>query len=439
MRDLLLTICIPGALIWGLFSARIATLALLWIGFQRPYDFSWGMWRDLPVWQIAFAVAFLSNLFRGELKPKFPFVLKVYMALVLWITVTCFTAYLPERSWLFYQTFMIPLIFGPVLTMAIINDLPMLKASLWVAAGGIGINAVKTGVSLGMAGGSHVTTQISGFVGDNNVFGLTLCLVIGTLMGLRTTLPKSRWIPPLFYFGLFCIIATIIFTKSRGALLTLAVIMVIASLLGGKPIRHLATLAVVSAFTYAVIPAEFFGRLETLENLEGDASAMGRFDNWKLAWLAAVENPVFGIGIGNHIPYHTAMHPEVHARVAHSMYFQLLGEIGFIGLSLYLLMFLGTLWSLFRLWRDTRHLPDELRHLDWIHRFAFWMFCCFVGYSFGSGLLNMLYIEFPWYAMFFSVLMQQFVREELRKCSRFRTAQGEVANGRQGAQFARGA
>lgn len=328
---------------------------------------------------------------------------------------------------------MIPLLFGPLLTLAIINDLKLLKGCLWVAAGGLGLNAAKTGASLGLAGGSHVTEQISGFVGDNNVFGLTLCLVVGTLLGLRRSMPPIRFLRPLFYVAVALIILTIIFTKSRGALLSLGVVLVTASVLGGKPVRHLVLLAVLAGATYAIVPASYFGRLETLNDVSADASAMGRVENWRLAWKASVENPVFGIGIGNHMPYHQSQQSEVYVRVAHSTYFQVLGELSFLGLFLYISILLVTLWTCWRLLGQTKAIAAEYPDLAWTNDLSFWLLCSFMGYVFGSAFLNMLYIEFPWYLMFFTALLRPMILREVntrRAAAGLRGTEGSRSRGR---------
>lgn len=407
MRELILTILIPGGLIWGLFSARAATLVLLWIGFQRPFDFSWGLWTGAPVWQIAFAIALVSNIARKQFHPKCPAFLVIFLVFFAWITLTSFTGFSPERSWLFYSIYIVPLTLGMWVVAATINDLQMLKYCMWVTAGSLGINAVKVGISLGVSGGGVISSGSSGFIGDNNVFGLALCLTVAMLMGLRSTLPKKRWAQLAFFGGIFFVILTIIFTKSRGALLSIGVILFLASLLGGKPVRHLLALCLCAVLIYAVVPAKFFDRLDTLQNVDVDESAMGRIENWKLAWEGAVDNPILGIGLGNHMPYHNAIGANVRVRVAHSVYFQTLGELSFIGLALYLLMIFLTLFSLGSGWRRYSKLSQSNSNLLWLRNLYFWLFCGFAGYMLGSALLNMILIEFPWYTMLYIALLRR--------------------------------
>lgn len=407
MRDLFLGVVIPAALVWALFSAPGSILVLNWIWFQRPYDFSWGIWNTRPLFLIALAIAILSNLLHGQLRPKFPPILIVYTLFLVWITLSTAFAFNSDLAWQYYRTFLPSMWVAPFVLFATIHDLRLLKWVLWVAAGGIGFNAAKTGVSLTLAGGGHLTDQISGFVGDNNVFGLVLCLVIATLMGLRTDLPRKWWVQSTFYGFIAAIVMCIVYTKSRGAVITLGLLFVLVSLFGPRPIRSLLVLIVVAALGYWLIPDNYFDRLDTLSDLRADESAMGRVENWTLAWEAAVHHPFFGVGPNNHIAYNHALFPEVQVRVAHSVYFQVLGELGFVGLFLYLWFMFLVFRSLGGVLRDARQGQANSADVIFVRSLAFWLLCGFGAYSVGAGLLNMLYIEFPWYLAFYGTMLHQ--------------------------------
>lgn len=413
MRDLLLSVLIPAGLLWGVFSAQGSILVLNWIWFQRPYDFSMGMWNTTPLFMVALGIAILSNLVRGELRFRFPALLVVFLLLLIWITASTFLAFDSEVAWQAYWRFLPSMWVAPILLFATIHNLRLLRLVLWVAAGSVGFNAFKTGASLTAQGGAHITQQISGFVGDNNVFGLVLCLVVAILMGLRTTLPSKLWVRSLFYGFIAFIILTIIYTKSRGAFASLGVILFMGCVLSNRPVRNTAILAVLVLGTYLTVPAEYFDRFSTTSDLSADASAQGRFENWGLAWRTAMEHPIFGVGPENHISYNKTIEHNVQVRVAHSVYFQVLAELGFPGFALYMLFVLMGLATLFRTWRAMTVVAVNNPDLTWVRDTAFWLTCGYVGYSFGAAFLNMLYIEFPWYAVFYGSMLRPLVDQEL--------------------------
>lgn len=415
MRDIVLSVLFPVAFIWALSSAPASILVLNWIWFQRPYDFSWGIWNTMPMFLIALAIAVLSNVIRGQFKPRIPGILFVYFLFLAWITLSAMNAFRPARAWELYWTYLPSMWVAPLVLFATIRELDLLKKVIWVAAGGIGLNAFKVGVVLTAKGGGYIQDQISGFVGDNNVFALVLCLVAAILIGLRSTIPKRFGLPRLFYFAIAMILMCIIYTKSRGALLSIGVIAAAATFLSGRPIRGLVLSAAMIAIAVWVVPAQYFDRLSTINNLEADTSAVGRFENWQLSWDEALEHPIFGVGPGNHLPYNQAIQSEVQVRVAHNVYLQILGELGFPALLLYLMFMAIGSFSLFSTWRIMRGVVEQHRDLTWVRDLSFWMFCGLIGYSVGAGLLNMLYIEFPWYAVMYGAMLRPLVKAELAK------------------------
>lgn len=415
MRDLLLSFMIPAGLIWGILSAPGSIIVLNWIWFQRPYDFSMGMWNTAPLFMLALGIAILSNVLRGRFRFTFPPILVVFVCLLVWITLSTMFAFDPGVAWQTYMRFLPSMWVAPILLFATIRDLNLLKWVFWVSAGGLGINAFKTGASLMLQGGGHVTQQISGFVGDNNVFGLVLCFVVAILLGLRSTLPKHRFIRTAFFSAIAFVLMTIVFTKSRGAMASLAVILILGALLSHRPFRNLSSLLGLAGIGYLMVPTEYFDRLNTIGELSEDESAMGRFENWELSWEEALQFPILGVGPENHLPYNHAIAPDVQVRVAHSVYFQILGELGFPGLLLYLCFVWIAVRSLYKTWRMMGPVIGKHPDLAWIHDTAFWLLCGYVGYLFGSAFLNMFWIEFPWYAIFYGTMLRPLAEVELAR------------------------
>jgi len=413
LRELILTLVIPAALLWALTSGRRAVLVLVWICFQRPQDFSYGFWASAPTFQLALLVALFSNFYHGTLKFRFPPLLVVYLVLFAWLTLSTAFAFDSAHAWEFYRGFVPSLVAMPVVLLATVRDLDLLKKVIWVAAGSVAVNAAKAGVSLTLGGGAHITQQISGFVGDNNVFGLVLCVVVGVVFGMRKTIPQKWWATLALYGALGANLICIIYTKSRGALLTLAMIAFVSSLKGGKFFKSMGVILLLVGIGAMLVPAEYFDRMSTLKDVSADESAMGRVENWGLAWNEALEHPLFGVGPDNHILYNRAKGAEVQLRVAHSVYFQTLGELGFPALFLYLTFILMSIAAVHRAWRSTIVIAHRHPDLVWVRDVSFWMMCSFVGYVFGAAFLNMFYIEFPWTAMFLGSLILPMVQQEV--------------------------
>lgn len=399
-------------------------MVLAWICFMRPHDFSWGFWRSAPTFKFAIGMAVLSCLYHGQIRFKFPPILILFLSFLGWSALGCAFAFDSSIAWAFYLRFLLTFWVVSIFVFAAINDLTTLKHVLWVSAGSLGVLAAKTGGILSLKGGGHITDQINGFVGDNNVFGLTVCLAIGSVLGLKGTIPKKKIFLILFYASVFLMVMCVIFTKSRGAFLSLGVILLLSNLTSRNPVRNTLMLFAILVAAYFIIPSSYFDRLETFRNIEQDDSAMSRVFFWHLSWLQALQHPILGIGLDNHMTYNLnffrAELGNATNHVAHSVYFQVLAETGFMGLGLYLAICFSTLITLHRTHRRARLLSATRPDLAWVSSAAFWMRNSFFGYMFGSAFLNMLVFDFPWYFIWFSHMLgplmeQEFARKPRKK------------------------
>ena len=88
-----------------------------------------------------------------------------------------------------------------------------------------------------------------------------------------------------------------------------------------------------------VMPQQWYDRMATISNYEQDPSAMGRINSWHMAFNLAKDRPL-GAGFESFRDAMFAMYApdpgDVHD--SHSIYFQVLGHHGFLGLFLFLLL-----------------------------------------------------------------------------------------------------
>ena len=95
---------------------------------------------------------------------------------------------------------------------------------------------------------------------------------------------------------------------------------------------------------WSVLPDRWMQRMSTVQEADQDASFQGRVDAWRFAINAASSRPL-GVGFsgtedvvvfGQYLPDPEATFNQ--GRAAHSIYFQVLGDHGFVGLGLFLAM-----------------------------------------------------------------------------------------------------
>ena len=137
---------------------------------------------------------------------------------------------------------------------------------------------------------------------------------------------------------------------------------------------------------------------------------MGRLNAWWMAWNLARDR---FLGGGFEV-----ITPELFARyapnpldlhAAHSIYFQILGEHGFVGLALFLL-----LW--FLTWRRAGLVLRAAKgnqELVWAGRLAAMIQVSLVGYFVGGAFLSLAYFDLPYDLMVLVVAAHACIQKQL--------------------------
>ena len=146
--------------------------------------------------------------------------------------------------------------------------------------------------------------------------------------------------------------------------------------------------------------------MHTIRTYEEDASAMGRINAWWTAVNVARAH-VTGAGFDMYSPVifsRFAPDPrDIHA--AHSIYFQVLGEHGFIGLFL----FLAIWWSVWRMARSITNYKSTDPNLLWAKQLAAMCQVSLVGYFVGGAFLSLDYFDLPYNLLVMTVLTKRWL------------------------------
>jgi O-antigen ligase len=202
-----------------------------------------------------------------------------------------------------------------------------------------GINLVEgTRVTIGR--------EVDSILADPNDLALVLLFPASFALGLFCTRGLHR-LDRLFGLSTFLVLTlAILATQSRGGLLGL--VAVLAPFVRRRIRSNLVLIALFGLFAAALFAAAQVGDRTLLANGTGeelDESAQNRLWAWETGLNMALANPLNGVGIGtfeaNYFFY--TEHWLGRDYVAHSTWFQVLGETGFPGLLIYVTMIgLGT-------------------------------------------------------------------------------------------------
>jgi probable O-glycosylation ligase (exosortase A-associated) len=149
-------------------------------------------------------------------------------------------------------------------------------------------------------------------------------------------------------------------------------------------------LAVLGSAILVLAPQKWTERMSTIPDAaKTDASAKGRLTAWELAIDIALDSPTGG-GFQTWTPavyenyglYTTAL-------VAHSIYFQMLGEHGVVGLALFLLLLFCCLRSCWRLGARYRRHPEA----SWIAAYADMVFISLLAFMSSGAFASRAYFD----------------------------------------------
>lgn len=407
MRDILIFSIFIAVLVLVFKRSYIGALLWAWISIMNPHRYSYGFVFSMPLAMITAVVTLFSMLTNRSQVRGIPSLSVVWIwgGFCLWMMITTVGAfYVPESLDSLNKVGKI--MFMLFLTMMLVFEKQQILTLVWVYAMSIGLLGLKSGVfTLLGGGGDRVWGPPGSFIEGNNEIGLAFVVVIPILYYL-TFQTGNKWIK-LFTFACAAASAIATFgTQSRGAFLAIAAM---AGFLWIKSDRKLLlglALIVGGAAILAFMPESWHSRMDTISNYQEDGSAMGRINAWAMAYNLANDNFLGGgFDIYNGIMFarYAPVPDDIHA--AHSIYFQVLGEHGYIGLLLYLLFGVYS-WRLAgQLQKRTIKNPS----LDWISRFAAMAKVSIAGFAVGGAFLSLAYFDLPYYITVTLIVMYRWL------------------------------
>ena len=397
MRDILVTLIVFGLLPSVFKRPYVGALMWVWISVMNPHTQGWGFATTFPFAAIIGGVTIVSMLFNKDPKnlPLMP-ITWVLIAFVVWMNVTTLFAFYPQESYEQWNKVMKIMLMTFVISM-LIKTKQHVQLLIWVIVISLGYYGVKGGVFTLTSGGEDLVWGPEGtFIGGNNEIALALVITI-PLMHYLQMVSQNAWVRHgLTVAMLLCALAAL-GSYSRGALLAIAAMGILLWLKSQHKLRIGLLLICAIPPALAFMPDKWTERMDTINTYEEDESVQGRFNAWWMAYNLAKDHPLTGGGFEVSMPelfYRYAPNPEdIHA--AHSIYFQALGEHGFVGVGLYLLLAFVTWRTGSWIIRNTA----KLKEYQWAFNLATMIQVSLVGFAVGGTFLSLLYFDVPYYLM----------------------------------------
>lgn len=428
MRDILVTLLVFAGLPFALQRPVVGGLMWVWISVMNPHTQGWGFATTFPFAQLIAATTLLSVLKSREKNTLAMTPISVtLMCFVLWMNVTTPFALFPHAAWDQWSKVM-KIMLMTFVVMMVVRKRDDVRKLVWVLVISLGYYGVKGGIfTIRSGGGDRVWGPASTFIHGNNEVALAFVMTIPLMWYLRSRL-SHKWGRRAMLAAIMLTALAALGSYSRGAALAIAAMTAFFWFKTREKLVLGTLIAIAVPVLLAFMPSQWHERIDTIENYEEDSSAMGRINAWRMAMNLAGDRPLVGGGFEIYDEYVFALYapnPEaIHA--AHSIYFQILGEHGYVGLGLYLL--LG-----FLTWRAGSYVAKQAApypELRWAQDLATMTQVGLLGFMVGGAFLSLAYFDVPYFLMVELVALRLLVAAELKKLrSRDAHAKKALASG----------
>jgi probable O-glycosylation ligase (exosortase A-associated) len=409
MRD----IALVGFFCWAILHVFkrpwVGALLWTWFSIMNPHRLTWGFASNLPFAATTAIVTLLSLVWnRSQVRLRGDPAVFALVLFLIWTCITTVFAYYPEQSSNDLSvTLKIQLM--TLVCVAVLRERKHIEYFIWVMVFSIGFYGVKGGIfAIGSGGSSRVWGPSNSFIEGNNELGLAIVMTIPLMNYLRIVSVRP-WVRLSLLAAMLLSSAAALATQSRGAFLAITAMGLV--LWWRSRQKFLGAIVIVAAAVslLAFMPASWEARMQTIGSYQQDASALGRLTAWELAFKVANDR-ITGAGfVIEKADIYTRYGVDANfVLTAHSIYFQALGEQGWIGLLLFLSM--GALTFLYC--AQLRTQAQARAETLWLRDLAGMVQVSMVGYAVGGAFLSLTYLDLPYNIMVAILACRSWLLEE---------------------------
>ena len=349
-----------------IFKPYIGVLVWSWVSYMAPHTYTYGFALTFPFLVLVGALTAVGTIMTKE-KTSLPMhpIIVLFLIYAFWTYLTLAFAFEPSVSMEKTSNTTKKIVF--ILLACMIMQTPKrLKMFFYVMIASLLFIGVKGGLFTLMTGGVARVQGAGGMMGDNNQLAMAMAMLFPLTVYMAQYPPKKIMKWPLIFASITVPMA-VIGTQSRGGLAALLATFLMFIMKSRYKFRVLAVGIPLAIAGVNFMPESWTARMETTEDATDDQSFMGRVSMWKYATNLTADHPIEGGGydvfyVRRLEPVY--MPPGYKARAPHSVYFEVLGEHGYVGLFIYMtLMFTawyagGTNRRRFEPFKETRWLGD---------------------------------------------------------------------------------
>lgn len=269
---------------------------------------------------------------------------------------------------------------------------------------------------------------------DENYTALFMTIALSlTYFMMQATPQRGLKLALLAAMALF--VVAIVAGLSRGGFVGLMSVGIFCWWRSPRKLPSLVVAVTIALVVLAFAPATYWEEIRTIANTTESTAGL-RLTFWKIAWSMYLDNPIFGVGPGN-FRWVSGLYQSLDSEgtalgmnVTHSLYFELLSEMGTTGVILFgsIVYFNARDLRLVariarreqqrtRRNRSVKPSPRERKHLDRLKgagALASGLAAAFVGFFVCSAFLSTLYYTTFWLLTAMTVALREAVLTETR-------------------------
>ncbi|KUR73555.1 polymerase [Novosphingobium fuchskuhlense] len=416
MLNLFLTAFVAAFFAAGVRRPFLFVLAYAYIDIVAPQKVSWGFLQSIPISLIAFIGAVTAWAATDD-KNGIRFSPRQFILLLLLIYcgLSTRTADFPEDAFVKWSWVWKALVFAMFLPLTLRTRL-RIEALTLIMVLSVGVIVIGGGIKTLAGGGGYGELKL--LVNDNTglyegsiISTCAVCVMpLALWLARHGTIFKPSWLVRLFAIGIcFSCLLMPVGTQARTGLICVAVLGLMSLRSVKRRMLYIGTIGALAVIAIPLLPQSFTERMNTIRNHQSDQSASTRVAVWMWTIDYAKTHP-FGGGFDayrqNVLSYDTVQAEnagdnntaietqriEEHARAYHSSYFEMLGEQGYPGLALWLLLhILGVIhMELIR----RRYAKETSPELAWVTPLADALQQAQIVYLFGGAFVGIAFQPF---------------------------------------------
>jgi probable O-glycosylation ligase (exosortase A-associated) len=425
MRDLMMAMAMGAAIPMALLNGFVAYLLWGWTAVLSPAFYLYGFMQSFR-FNFVFAIISIGMLILGRVQQKGTFQWnRTTVLLVLFLlhaSLSTLFAYRPNPILGDVMSDFAKSMVFCLLMPFFVTSRYRIHAMLIMVAFGLGLHGVVEGGKVLTSGGGHNVQGIpASKLSDNNHFAVGMAMALPILLYLYQYSQK-KWVSLAFLGALLLTVMSILGTNSRGGFLAMAVVGIWVVLTSRRKFLSLVVVAVCAVAVLYFAPDTWFSRIDSINDAGQDSSFLGRLFAWQVSSAIALQNPIFGGGMrAQQIGWIYEMFKDApalfdltsgfvvgYAVAAHSIYFQVLGEQGFVGLALFLAILGNALITRVEIKNLAKKLGDDFL---WARDLADLLAVSVVAFAVGGAGVSLAHFE----TLYVVVMLQELLKQQLTK------------------------